>query len=127
MEIDETHDPKLASWVESANDSATDFPIQNLPFGRFRRDEDMDWAIGVAIGDQVLDLRRAGLIDHYDMNLLIRPAPEPRRALRQALSGGLRSGSAKRTRFNDALLPQASVQMGLPCRIGDYTDFYTSI
>jgi fumarylacetoacetase len=127
MEIDETHDPKLESWVESANDPATDFPLQNLPFGRFRRTEDMDWSIGVAVGDQVLDLRRAGLIDHYDMNLLMRLAREPRRALRQALSAGLRSGSARQARFREALVPQSSVQMGVPCRIGDYTDFYTSI
>jgi hypothetical protein len=83
MELDETHDPALESWVESANDPATDFPIQNLPFGRFRRPEDADWSIGVAIGDQVLGLRRAGLIDHDDMNLLMQ-FPEPRRALRQA-------------------------------------------
>ena len=34
--LDETHDCALTSWVESANDPATDFPIQNLPFGRFR-------------------------------------------------------------------------------------------
>ena len=59
MSLDDTHDPALDSWVESANDPATDFPIQNLPFGRFRRDDDSDWRIGVAIGDQVLDLRRA--------------------------------------------------------------------
>ena len=32
--IDETHDPSLKSWVESANDPTTDFPIQNLPFVR---------------------------------------------------------------------------------------------
>ena len=35
--MDATHNPKLKSWVESANDPATDFPIQNLPFGVFRR------------------------------------------------------------------------------------------
>jgi fumarylacetoacetase len=127
MELDETHDPALESWVESANDPATDFPIQNLPFGRFRRTEDADWSIGVAIGDQVLGLRRAGLIDHDDLNLLMQLAPEPRRALRRLLSGGLKRGSAKQERFNDALLPQTSVQMGLPCRIGDYTDFYAGI
>ena len=41
--IDETHDPTLRSWVESANDPATDFPIQNLPFGRFRRAASEPW------------------------------------------------------------------------------------
>ena len=38
--VDDTHDAALQSWLESANDPATDFPIQNLPFGRFRRADD---------------------------------------------------------------------------------------
>lgn len=37
--IDAANDPALESWVDSANESTTDFPIQNLPFGRFRRRE----------------------------------------------------------------------------------------
>ena len=65
--IDATHDPALRSWLESANDPGTDFPIQNLPFGRFRRADDMAWRIGVAIGDQVLDLRRARLIESHEI------------------------------------------------------------
>jgi fumarylacetoacetase len=125
--IDATHDPALRSWVESAHDPATDFPIQNLPFGRFRRADDSGWHIGVAIGDQVLDLRRARLIDSHDMNLVMRLAPEPRVALREAVSRGLRAGSAQESLFREALIAQSSVEMGLPCVIGDYTDFYTSI
>ena len=55
--IDETHDPALKSWVESANDPATDFPIQNLPFGRFRaKGTSEPLRIGVANADQVHDL-----------------------------------------------------------------------
>ena len=51
-EIDGTHDPKRRSWVESANDGRTDFPIQNLPFGVFRRAGTGEVArIGVAIGN----------------------------------------------------------------------------
>ena len=57
-DIDFTHDPALQSWVASANTDATDFPVQNLPFGRFRRGSE-SWRLGVAIGDQVLDLRAA--------------------------------------------------------------------
>ena len=125
--LDDTLDPALQSWVESANAADTDFPLQNLPFGRFRRADDADWQIGVAIGDQVLDLRRAGLIDSGDMNHLMRLSRGPRLALRRALSEGLRRGSAKQTRFRDALVAQASVQLGVPCTIGDYTDFYTGI
>jgi len=65
-EIDRTHDPKLTSWIESANDRASDFPIQNLPFGAFSRDDDDHPRIGVAIGDSILDLEacvNAGLFD----------------------------------------------------------------
>jgi fumarylacetoacetase len=125
--VDETHDPALQSWVESANSPDADFPIQNLPFGRFRRADDMDWRIGVAIGDQVLDLQRAQLIETHDMNRLMRLARAPRQALRRALSEGLRRGAAKQAPFSDALVTQSRVRMGLPCEIGDYTDFYTGI
>ena len=124
--VDASHDAGLESWVEAANDPASDFPIQNLPFGRFRRDGDSDWRIGVAIGDEVLDLRAAGLIDNSDMNRLIRLLPEARAALRRAISDGLKRGSSDETRFAKALVPQAEVRLGLPCRIGDYTDFYVS-
>jgi fumarylacetoacetase len=124
---DATHDPALTSWLDSANDPATDFPIQNLPFGRFRRADDMDWRIGVAIGDQVLDLRRAKLIETYQMNRLMQLTRAPRQALRQAISDGLRHGSAQEAQFRAALVPQPDVEMGVPCEIGDYTDFYTSI
>ena len=52
---DRTHDPRLRSWVESANDPRGDFPIQNLPLGVFRARREPP-RIGVAIGDQVFDL-----------------------------------------------------------------------
>jgi fumarylacetoacetase len=125
--IDETHDPALASWVESANDPASDFPIQNLPFGRFRTAPDGAWRIGMAIGDQVLDLQAAGLIDTQDMNALMSAGPQRRQAIRLAASRGLRRGSREQTRFAQALHAQASAELGLPCQIGDYTDFYAGI
>ena len=56
-EINETHDAALTSWVESANDPETDFPIQNLPYGVFRTPDQEKPRIGVRIGDFVLDLR----------------------------------------------------------------------
>ncbi len=125
--VDGTHDATLQSWLESANDPATDFPIQNLPFGRFRRADDRDACIGVAIGDQVLDLRRARLIETHDMNRLMGQRPEERVSLRQALRDGLRAGSPNEALFREALVPQSRVTMGLPCEIGDYTDFYIGI
>ena len=124
---DATHDPQQRSWVEPANADGCDFPIQNLPFGRFREVSGQPWRIGVAIGDQVLDLQRAGLVDHGDMNRLMQATPQQRRALRQALFDGLREGSGQRERFEAALLAQSAVEMGLPCQVGDYTDFYVGI
>jgi fumarylacetoacetase len=126
--LDPTHDPELRSWVASANRPGCDFPIQNLPFGRFRRAGCAEaWRIGVAIGDQVLDLKAVGLIDTGDMNLLMAAQPTERRSLRTALSEGLREGSREQARWVGALLPQISAEYTVPCRIADYTDFYTGI
>ena len=122
-----TLDPQLQSWVPSANAEGCDFPIQNLPFGRFRTAGDSYWRIGVAIGDQVLDLRAAGLIDHGDMHRLMQATPQERQALRQQLSDGLRAGSAQQLAWERALLAQSAVELGLPCEVGDYTDFYVGI
>jgi fumarylacetoacetase len=127
MAIDVTHDPDLRSWVESANSADTDFPIQNLPFGRFRPGADAPWRIGVAIGNQVLGLRATGLVDHDDMNRLMALATADRQRLRMALSEGLRRGSGKEGAWRAALQPVSGVDLGVPCRIGDYTDFYVGI
>ncbi len=126
--LNATHDPKLRSWVASANEAGSDFPIQNLPFGRFRAAGSTEaFRIGVAIGDQVLDLRAAGLVDSGDMNALMAAGPKERQALRAALSAGLAEGSDKQAAWSKALLAQAQAEMTVPCRIGDYTDFYTGI
>ncbi|MBU7576392.1 MAG: fumarylacetoacetase, partial [Hydrogenophaga sp.] len=125
--IDDTHGAGLQSWLASANAPATDFPIQNLPYGRFTVGDEPGWRIGVAIGDQVLDLQRAGVLEHSDVARLLALAPEQRRALRRTLSEGLREGSPKEATFKAALHPQASVRMGMPFDVGDYTDFYTGI
>jgi len=54
--VNETHDPSLTSWIESANSPDSDFPIQNLPFGVFARKGDAERRVGVAIGDQIVDV-----------------------------------------------------------------------
>ena len=127
MTLDDTHDQTLQSWLESANDPATDFPIQNLPLGRFRRDPNGPWLAGVAIGDQVVDLQQAGLVASSDANALIGAGKDQRLALRKALSDGLRAGSLQQARLQAALVAQSQVELGLPCEIRDYTDFYTSV
>src|SRR5512136_2664242 len=99
--IDETHDPALRSWIESANGPSTDFPVQNLPFGVFRRRErHSPPRLGVAIGDMVLDATGcvdAGLLDplstsvveafdSYTLNRVMGLGRDDRHSLRKRLS-----------------------------------------
>ena len=118
--IDGTHDPALRSWVESANRPGADFPIQNLPFARFRGGTGPH--VGVAIGDQVLDVTAALQIPSL---VFVMSLPKPERAaLRRRISEML----VERSRVVDAwLLPRAGAELLLPCEISDYTDFYASI
>ncbi|MDM4767328.1 fumarylacetoacetase [Pelomonas sp. SE-A7] len=142
IQTDTTHDPKATSWVESANAAESEFPIQNLPFGAFRRrGSDEAARIGVAIGDQILDLQRAlqqggwssaiqGLLQPLaqgDLNAHMARSAEERLALRHALFEALLSGSEQEAALRGALVAQADAEMLLPCRITDYTDFYTGI
>ncbi|MBL8330732.1 MAG: fumarylacetoacetase [Rubrivivax sp.] len=138
---DSTHDPSLRSWVESANEAGTDFPIQNLPFGRFRTHGSEPWRIGVAIGDQVLDLKLAAELCPWpsrvsvwleplaagDLNAFMALGARPRRALRAALSAALAEHSDQGPFLELCLVPQAQAQMALPCTIGDYTDFFAGV
>jgi len=126
--LNATHDAQLRSWVASANVAGCDFPVQNLPFGRYRAAGTSEaFRIGVAIGDQVIDLRATGLIDTDDMNALMAASPMERQALRSAVSQGLSEGSAQQGAWSAALVAQSQVELTVPCRIGDYTDFYTGI
>jgi fumarylacetoacetase len=142
--INETHNPNLRSWVESANDPNTDFPIQNLPFGLFRRlDLDSDPRVGVAIGDQVLDLTECCKIDllsidrgiwyslfHKSLDLGFLATFSFRQMLIEWLKeGNTTIQDAHRSSPNglSLLVPMSQVEMYLPVRIGNYTDFYASV
>src|SRR6185295_11018611 len=61
------------------------------------------------------------------MNRLMAAGTAARKALRRALSHGLSAGSAEEASWRPKLVPMSEVDLGLPCHIGDYTDFYTSI
>ena len=136
---DDTHDPSLTSWVASAERTGNDFPIQNLPFGIFRqRDRDEMPRVGVAIGDQILDIpaaRRSELLggpaaraaeacDAPALNDLMALGRQHWRALREEVSGLLRTGSPHR---EDLLVPMAAAELLRPANVGDYTDFYASV
>ncbi len=141
--INATHDPALRSWVDSANRADCDFPIQNLPFGVFRRIASNEaWRGGVAIGDQVLDLGAVALHDRSSglartalgacasestLNSFMAMGREAWSALRGFLSDVLRADSPHAQALRAALMPQKQAEFAVPARIGDYTDFYASI
>ncbi len=140
--IDHTHDPALRSWVPGADEPGGEFPIQNLPFGVFRRRGDASSPrVGVAIGDRVLDvpaLVELGLVGgdalaaaraaaSDSLNALMAMGPAPARALRHALVELLRVGGAGQAHADQILVPLADAELFVPARVGDYTDFYASI
>jgi fumarylacetoacetase len=128
-----------ASWVESANGPDSDFPIQNLPYGVFRKGSSC--AIGVAIGNRILDLgcaADAGLLDGLSAetvlacsDIVLNPLMALGRGhwspLRQRLTELLRSGSGQQAAVEPFLVPMSEAVMVAPAHIGDYTDFYASI
>jgi fumarylacetoacetase len=115
--LNETHDPSLKSWVESANDPATDFPIQNLPFCTFRHKHGGP-RVGVAIGDCILDVP-----EYPSLNMLMESGGSS--DLRLRLSRTLRADNKYPPR--DLLYPMSECELLVPCSIGDYTDFYASV
>jgi fumarylacetoacetase len=143
--VNETHDPALTSWIESANAPDTDFPIQNLPFGVFSRKGDAERRVGVAIGDQIIDVGEslsanlwtgkardvARWCDRPTLNELMQAPKESLSAFRARLSELLAGTPGDASVINPlppgALVPMAEAEMLPPAEIGDYTDFYASI
>ena len=136
--LDHTHDPRLHSWVPSAGSG--DFPLQNLPFGVVagRAGEPRG---AVRIGDAVLDLSslaESGLLTgeaqtaaeaaaHGTLNTLFALGSGPRVALRKAMHSLLVTGAPHQQTVTQILTPVTEVDVLLPARIGDYSDFYVGI
>jgi len=143
--VNETHDPSLTSWIESANSPDTDFPIQNLPFGVFSRKGDTERRVGVAVGDQIIDIGEslsanlwsgkardvARWCDRPNLNELMQAPRDSllqfRARLSELLAGTPGDDSVINPLPPGALVPMAEAEMFPPADIGDYTDFYASI
>ena len=130
------------SWIDSANDPSSDFPLQNLPYGAFKHAGEPH--LCVAIGDQVLDLHtcaQAGLFAALPqpiiaacsadrLNPLLALGPAAWHDLRHHLTSLFSADTANaslRKRISEHLIPQREAEIVLPVAIGDYTDFYASI
>ena len=139
MTTSETNDPGLKSWVEIP--AGSDFPIQNLPFGIFKRPGDTHGA-GVAIGEFIVDLGflqdkgyldvpglPPGVFGRPALNDFLSLGRKKIREVRNRLSVLLRHDNEALTASpvrDKALIPQKGVQMLLPVRVPNYTDFYSS-
>ncbi|HTH58096.1 MAG TPA: fumarylacetoacetase [Cyclobacteriaceae bacterium] len=134
------NDPKLKSWVEIPKNS--DFPIQNLPFGVFKT-RYLSAVAGVAIGDHVLDLvylyengfldglgLPAGIFNQKYLNDFLSLGRKKGREVRERISELLRDDNdelkSNKAAREIALIPVSEVQMQMPVRIPNYTDFYSS-
>ena len=143
--MNETHDPALTSWIESANSPDTDFPIQNLPFGVFSRRGEVERRIGVAIGDKIVDVAEslsanlwsgeardvARWCDRPTLNELMQAPKDSLSKFRARLSELLVGTPGDEGAINPlppgALVQMSDAKMHPPAEIGDYTDFYASI
>lgn len=130
----------MNSWIESANAADCPFPIQNLPYGVFRRDGETARCC-VAIGDCIVDLaalEEAGLVaakmgdrvfDRPDLNAFMALGPDAWARVRARLTdllvadgdATLRDDTAARLR---TLVPLSEAKLLLPIRVSEYTDFY---
>jgi fumarylacetoacetase len=138
-ELNETHDPKRKSWIESANAPGCDFPIQNLPFGIFRPPVGEPRG-GVAIGDRILDVaamadllsglsaRAAADCKAPQLNRMMELGPHAWSTLRRDLSRLLCTEATDWChRVEPHLTPMANAELLLPIDIPNFTDFFASI
>jgi fumarylacetoacetase len=142
--LNPTHDDKAGCWLTSANLPGADFPIQNLPFSVFRRQGSAEaFRGGVAIGDKVICLasvarsatlqglaaQAATACAEPALNAFFAMGPSAWTALRHALFDALKDGASSPATeaVRASLMPLADIEHTVPTRIGDYTDFYTSI
>src|SRR5258706_10502011 len=143
--MNQTHDPALTSWIESANSPDTDFPIQNLPFGVFSRKGDSERRVGVAIGDQIVDIGEslsanlwsgkardvARWCDRPTLNELMQASTEPLSEFRARLSE-LLAGTPGDDSVINPLPPRAAVPKGgavmVPAgQVGNYPEIFAAV
>ena len=126
--------PLIKSWIASANDPDTDFPLNNLPYGVFSLGAEKP-RCGVAIGNMILDVAALETLGHLKLsdqaafdvpswNKVMNLGPEVWATLRSRLTNLLSENSMSRTAIEPHLFLQADAKMHLPFQVAEYTDFY---
>ncbi|HYI26361.1 MAG TPA: fumarylacetoacetase [Bradyrhizobium sp.] len=133
------NDPTLRSFIPV--DPASDFPIQNLPYGVFSTRDGLAPRVGVAIGGYVLDLWQLAQDCRFE---LVEPGVFAASSLNPFMALGPKVWSQTRARISEllrhdhpelrdneklrqrALVPMADVKLHMPFTVAGYTDFYSS-
>ncbi len=118
--LDDTHDAHRRSWVPTANEPGTDFPLQNLPLCTFVPPNDARPRVGVGIGDAILDA--SDWLPGPNLNGFCALPAAQRAELRRQFVRVLEAGAPTRELF-----AQRDCALFNPTAVGDYTDFYASI
>ncbi len=121
-----------SSWVESANNAETQFPLNNLPYGSFST-ADGEPQCGVAIGDMVLNvaaleiagtLSFEGTLGTGDWTAFMALGKGSWKRLRSELTALLSADSKSRLDVEPHLVPLKDAKLHLPFKVCEYTDFY---
>lgn len=136
------NDPSLKSWIEV--DPNSDFPIQNLPFGIFSTADDKHPRVGIAIGNKIIDTKALHILGHIpnqpfhlkdletsSLNNLMLYGKKATTEFRNRISELLRHDNPElrdvENHVDQVIVEMKDATMHLPMKIGDYTDFYSSI
>ena len=131
------NDPNRKSWIEVASQS--DFPIQNIPFGIFKR-SDNTICVGSRIGDYAIDLNTLLQLNYFDdisldrdifnketLNDFLKLGKPIWRQVRDRIAEIFDSNNAMNESHKTVVLSKINeVEMLMPVKVGDYTDFYSS-
>ena len=127
----------MNSWIDIPKNS--DFSIYNLPFGIFSTNKNSK-RVGVAIGNNIIDLLASNELDIFkDLNInnnvfennflndFINLGKNKTNKVREIIQQQLTDESSKIKMSTDVVIPMNEAEMYLPVKVGDYTDFYSSI
>ncbi|WP_226391054.1 fumarylacetoacetase [Penaeicola halotolerans] len=134
------NDPSLKTWVQVPKGS--DFPIQNLPFGIFKNKR-LSPRAGVAIGDKIVDLavlQEEGFLSALhlpdaiflgeSLNDFIELGRPVTKKVRERVSELLREDNEELRDHQSrgkVMVNRKEAEMLMPVKVGDYTDFYSSM
>ena len=127
----------MNSWIDIPKNS--DFSIYNLPFGIFSTNKNSK-RVGVAIGNNIIDLFACNELDIFKnlkinnnvfennfLNDFINLGKNTTNKVREIIQQQLTDESSKIKMSSVVIIPMNEVEMHLPVKVGDYTDFYSSI